>query len=168
MPCSAQPPTPSKTPNVDPLANQASSPPVATLSGCGSTTAAPRRLQSWPTSEPTAPAAPLTATTSDPFGRGNSVLAWNRELKKHIGVGAWDNGYEDNRIFNNGLSDEAGAGANVGFAAKVGLAPVADEVAKPEVLEILRSCYPFPTTPRGDASPARTRGSSTGPRPWSA
>ena len=26
--------------------------------------------------------------------------------------------YEDNRIFNNGLSDEAGAGANVGFAAK--------------------------------------------------
>eukprot|EP00947_MAST-08B_sp_MAST-8B-sp1_P005461 g5461.t1 len=57
---------------------------------------------------------------TDPFGRGHSVLAWNRALKKHIGVGPWDNGYEDNRIFNNGLSDEAGAGANVGLAAVAG------------------------------------------------
>ena len=40
------------------------------------------------------------------------------------------NGYEDNRIFNNGLSDEAGAGPHVGFAAKVSGAPVAAEVAK--------------------------------------
>ena len=39
-------------------------------------------------------------------------------------------GYEDNRIFNNGLSDEAGAGAHVGLAAKVSGAPVASEVAK--------------------------------------
>ena len=31
-----------------------------------------------------------------------------------------NDGYEDNRIFNNGLSDEAGAGAHVGFAAAVG------------------------------------------------
>jgi hypothetical protein len=58
--------------------------------------------------------------TTDPFARGHSVLAWNRERKQHIGVGPWDNGYEDNRIFNNGLSDEAGAGANVGLAAAVG------------------------------------------------
>ena len=29
---------------------------------------------------------------TDPFGRGHSVLAWNRELKKHIGVGPYDNG----------------------------------------------------------------------------
>lgn len=57
---------------------------------------------------------------SDPFGRGHSVLAWNRQLKKHIGVGDWDNGYEDNRIFNNGLSDEAGAGTHVGLGAVVG------------------------------------------------
>ena len=35
---------------------------------------------------------------------GHSVLAWNRQLKQHIGVGPWDNGYEDNRIFNNGPS----------------------------------------------------------------
>jgi hypothetical protein len=69
------------------------------------------------------------SNVSDPFGRGNSVFPWNRELNMHIGVGPWDNGYEDNRIYNNGLSDEAGAGANVGFAAKVSMAPVADEVA---------------------------------------
>ena len=68
--------------------------------------------------------------TSDPFGRGNSVLAWNRELKKHIGVPPEQNGYEDNRIFNNGLSDEAGAGANVGFAAKVSGQPLQAEVDK--------------------------------------
>ena len=67
---------------------------------------------------------------SDPFGRGNSVLAWNRELKKHIGVGAYDNGYEDNRIFNNGLSDEAGAGANVGFASVVGGTAIPAQVSK--------------------------------------
>jgi hypothetical protein len=60
------------------------------------------------------------ANTSDPFGRGHSVLAWNRKLKKHIGVGPWDNGYEDDRIFNNGLSDEAGAGTHVGLSAVVG------------------------------------------------
>merc|ERR1711957_370321 len=70
------------------------------------------------------------ANLSDPFSRGNSVFPWNRQLKKHIGVGAYDNGYEDNRIFNNGLSDEAGAGANLGFAAKVGMAPVKEEVEK--------------------------------------
>ena len=29
---------------------------------------------------------------SDPFSRGHSVLAWNRQLKQHIGVGPWDNG----------------------------------------------------------------------------
>lgn len=57
---------------------------------------------------------------TDPFSRGHSVLAWNRERKMHIGVGAWDNGYEDNRIFNNGLSDEAGAGQHVGLGAVVG------------------------------------------------
>lgn len=57
---------------------------------------------------------------SDPFSRGHSVLAWNRQLKQHIGVGPWDNGYEDNRIFNNGLSDEAGAGTHVGLGAVAG------------------------------------------------
>ena len=46
-------------------------------------------------------------------------MAWNRQLKKRIGVGPWDNGYDDNRIFNNGPSDVAGAGANVGMAAAV-------------------------------------------------
>ena len=65
--------------------------------------------------------------TTDPFSRGHSVLAWNRETQQHIGVGPWDNGYEDNRIFNNGLSDEAGAGTHVGLAAMVG--GTADPVA---------------------------------------
>ncbi len=67
---------------------------------------------------------------SDPFGRGHSVLAWNRQLKKHIGVGEWDNGYEDNRIFNNGLSDEAGAGTHVGLGAVAGGAVQPAVVAK--------------------------------------
>ena len=39
------------------------------------------------------------ANETDPFGRGSSVLAYNRLLRKHIGVGPWDGGYEDNRIF---------------------------------------------------------------------
>lgn len=67
---------------------------------------------------------------SDPFSRGHSVLAWNRGTKQHIGVGAYDNGYEDNRIFNNGLSDEAGAGALVGFASVVGGTAVPSQAAK--------------------------------------
>jgi hypothetical protein len=58
------------------------------------------------------------------------VLAWNRQLKKHIGVGPWDNGYEDNRIFNNGLSDEAGAGMHVGLGAVVGGSAMASAAAK--------------------------------------
>ena len=70
------------------------------------------------------------ANTSDPFGRGNALLGWNRELKMRVGVPAEQNGYEDNRIFNNGLSDEAGAGPSVGFAAKVSGAPTQEEVAK--------------------------------------
>ena len=70
------------------------------------------------------------ANESDPFGRGSSVLAYNRWLKKHIGVGPWDGGYEDNRIFNNGLSDEAGAGAHVGFASRVMGTPTQEEVSQ--------------------------------------
>ena len=70
------------------------------------------------------------ANTSDPFGRGHSVLAWNRKLKKHIGVGPWDNGYEDDRIFNNGLSDEAGAGTHVGLGAVVGGSVQPSDAAK--------------------------------------
>ena len=58
------------------------------------------------------------------------MLAWNRQLKKHIGVGEWDNGYEDNRIFNNGLSDEAGAGTHVGFGAVVGGSVQPSDAAK--------------------------------------
>jgi len=45
-------------------------------------------------------------------------------------VGPWDNGYEDNRIFNNGLSDEAGAGAHVDLGAVVGGAVVSSGAAK--------------------------------------
>ena len=44
----------------------------------------------------------LTRASFGPSRTGHSVLAWNRQLKQHIGVGPWDNGYEDNRIFNNG------------------------------------------------------------------
>jgi hypothetical protein len=69
------------------------------------------------------------ANMSDPFGRAPCVLGYNRDLKKQIGYHG-GGGYEDHRIFNNGLSDEAGAGPNVGFAAKVSGQPTAEEVAK--------------------------------------
>jgi hypothetical protein len=69
------------------------------------------------------------ANMSDPFGRAPCVLGYNRDLKKQIGYHG-GGGYEDHRIFNNGLSDEAGAGANVGFAAKVSGQPTVEEVAK--------------------------------------
>lgn len=45
-------------------------------------------------------------------------------------MGPWDNGYEDNRIFNNGLSDEAGAGTHVGMGAVVGGSVVPADAAR--------------------------------------
>ena len=69
------------------------------------------------------------SNATDPFGRAPCVLGYNRHLGKQIGFHG-PGGYEDNRIFNNGLSDEAGAGANVGFAAKVSGAPLQAEVSK--------------------------------------
>ena len=68
------------------------------------------------------------ANTSDPFGRAPCVLAYNRQLQQQIGVHqpATNRSYEDNRIFNNGLSDEAGAGAHVGFYASSNGTPTAD------------------------------------------
>ena len=58
---------------------------------------------------------------SDPFGRSPSVMPWNRKDKKHV--------LHDPRNFIVGLSDEGGAGANVGFAVKQWFDPVQEEVA---------------------------------------
>ncbi|KAK9811264.1 hypothetical protein WJX72_000834 [[Myrmecia] bisecta] len=51
----------------------------------------------------------------DPFGRTSSVMPWDREEGKHV--------LDDPRPYVVGLSDEAGAGANVGLAMKVCYAP---------------------------------------------
>ena len=54
--------------------------------------------------------------SSDPFGRAPSVMPWDRDAQQHV--------VHDGRNFIVGLSDEAGAGANVGFASKEANAPV--------------------------------------------
>ena len=59
---------------------------------------------------------------SDPFGRSPSVMPYNRHSKAHV--------LHDPRNFIVGLSDEGGAGANVGFASKQAFSPVAAEVAQ--------------------------------------
>ena len=57
---------------------------------------------------------------TDPFGRAPAVMPWNRRDRAHV--------LHDPRNFIVGLSDEGGAGANVGFAIKQAVAPVQDEV----------------------------------------
>ena len=58
----------------------------------------------------------------DPFQRSPSVMPYDRELKKHV--------LDDPRNFIVGLSDDAGAGANVGFASKQRFRPVQSELTK--------------------------------------
>ena len=60
-------------------------------------------------------------TTPDAFGRSPSCMPWDRESMAHV--------LDDPRNFIVGLSDEGGAGANVGFAAKLRFRPKAEEVA---------------------------------------
>jgi len=56
----------------------------------------------------------------DPFGRGASVMPWDRETKTHV--------LNDARAYDAGLSDDAGGGNPLGFASKVRAAPKQDEV----------------------------------------
>lgn len=58
----------------------------------------------------------------DPFGRSASVMPWDREDSVHV--------LDDSRAYIVGLSDDAGAAQNLGFATKVAFAPLADEVAR--------------------------------------
>ena len=57
----------------------------------------------------------------DPFGRSASFMPWDREDKVHV--------LQDGRPFVVGLSDDAGAGANLGMASKLAVMPHADELA---------------------------------------
>lgn len=59
---------------------------------------------------------------TDPFRRGPSIMPWDRELGAHV--------LNDPRLFIVGLSDEGGAGANVGFASKLRFRPTQSELAK--------------------------------------
>ena len=52
----------------------------------------------------------------DPFGRSASVMPWDREDGRHV--------LQDSRAYIVGLSDDAGAGNNLGLATKVNFAPV--------------------------------------------
>eukprot|EP00873_Tetraselmis_striata_P027364 jgi/Tetstr1/447628/TSEL_034988.t1 len=69
-----------------------------------------------------ATAAWLPREFPDPFGRSASVMPWDREDGRHI--------LQDSRAYIVGLSDDAGAGNNLGFATKVNFAPVQAEVAR--------------------------------------
>ncbi|KAK3274995.1 hypothetical protein CYMTET_16855, partial [Cymbomonas tetramitiformis] len=64
----------------------------------------------------------LPANDTDPFARGASVMPWDREGRRHV--------LQDGRAFIVGLSDDAGAGANLGLATKVMYAPVEGEVRR--------------------------------------
>lgn len=56
----------------------------------------------------------------DSFGRSASFMPWDREDGVHV--------LQDGRPFVVGLSDDAGAGANLGMASKLSMAPVASQV----------------------------------------
>jgi len=58
----------------------------------------------------------------DPFSRGASIAAWDRESQKHL--------LQDGRTFIVGLSDDAGGGNHLGFASKVAGAPTQHEVSR--------------------------------------
>ncbi|CAL8460615.1 g144 [Coccomyxa elongata] len=58
----------------------------------------------------------------DPFGRTHSVMPWDRDLQQHV--------MQDPRAFVVGLSDEAGAAANVALAVKARQSPKPEEAAR--------------------------------------
>ena len=61
-------------------------------------------------------------TDEDPFGRSPSFMPWDRELNKTV--------LNDARTFVVGLSDDAGGGANEGFAGKMRYRPTQHELEK--------------------------------------
>ena len=63
----------------------------------------------------------LPRNTADAFGRSASFMPWDREDGVHV--------LQDGRPFVVGLSDDAGAGANLGMAAKLAAAPHAAQLA---------------------------------------
>jgi len=62
----------------------------------------------------------LPRETVDPFGRSASFMPWDREDGVHV--------LQDGRPFVVGLSDDAGAGANLGMASKLAAAPHAAQL----------------------------------------
>lgn len=63
--------------------------------------------------------------TSDPFGRGNSVITYDRSVNDYV--------LQDNRTWIAGLSDEGGAGSFLAAGIKTSVSPTAGEVAKLEI-----------------------------------
>ncbi|KAK3676300.1 hypothetical protein LTR78_004051 [Recurvomyces mirabilis] len=64
--------------------------------------------------------------TSDPFGRGNSVITYDRSTNDYV--------LQDNRTWIAGVSDEGGAGSFLAAGMKQAVAPAASEVAKLETM----------------------------------
>ena len=64
----------------------------------------------------------LPADYPDPFGRGASVMPWDREDGRHR--------FDDGRAYDVGLSDDAGAASNLGLASALAYAPSAAAVAR--------------------------------------
>ena len=58
----------------------------------------------------------------DPFGRGASVMPYDRRDRMHV--------LDDSRAYDVGLSDDAGGGNPLGFAIKVAYAPTQFEVTR--------------------------------------
>ena len=58
----------------------------------------------------------------DPFGRGASVMPWDREAKRHR--------LQDGRAYDVGLSDDAGAASNLGLASAQMWAPTSAGVGR--------------------------------------
>ncbi|EIE25381.1 hypothetical protein COCSUDRAFT_61600 [Coccomyxa subellipsoidea C-169] len=58
----------------------------------------------------------------DPFGRTHSVMPWDRDVQTHV--------MQDPRAFVVGLSDEAGAAANVALAVKARHSPTREQAAR--------------------------------------
>ncbi|KAK4561857.1 hypothetical protein LTR86_004537 [Recurvomyces mirabilis] len=66
------------------------------------------------------------SNTSDPFGRGNSVITYDRSTNDYV--------LQDNRTWIAGVSDEGGAGSFLAAGMKQSVAPVPSEVAKLEAM----------------------------------
>ena len=84
----------------------------------------------------------------DPFGRGASVMPWDREDGRHR--------FNDGRAYDVGLSDDAGGGNPLGFASAVAYSPTQAAVTVlDEYIEIDLSIFIDALASRGSSNSTR-------------